>query len=201
MVRKGCGVSRVLVIYGTTEGHTAKIARSIADTLRERGAEVDVAEASTDSQGPEGYSAVVVAASVHGGTYQRSVQGWVRTHGQALRDRPTAFVSVCLAILEKDPKAQQDLNRVIDRFLTTTKWQPTVKKAVAGALLYTRYSWLKRWIMKRIASKAGGDTDTTRDYEYTDWSEVRGFAELFGERVAAASAGPRQPAAGNVQNN
>ncbi|MDZ7685538.1 MAG: hypothetical protein U5O39_11475 [Gammaproteobacteria bacterium] len=31
--------------------------------------------------------------------------------------------------------------------------------------------------MKRIAKQAGGDTDTSRDYEYTGWEQVERFAE------------------------
>lgn len=57
-------------------------------------------------------------------------------------------------------------------------------KAVAGALLYTRYGWLKRWIMRRIVRKAGGDVDTTRDYEYTDWIALRELARRFAARLA-----------------
>ena len=55
-----------------------------------------------------------------------------------------------------------------------------VTKQVAGALPYTRYNWFIRLVMKRIAAKAGGDTDTTRDYEYTDWEDLRSFTEQFG---------------------
>jgi menaquinone-dependent protoporphyrinogen oxidase len=50
---------------------------------------------------------------------------------------------------------------------------------VAGALLYRKYGFLKRWIMKRIVARAGGDTDTSRDYEYTDWNDMRAFAKEF----------------------
>jgi menaquinone-dependent protoporphyrinogen oxidase len=53
---------------------------------------------------------------------------------------------------------------------------------VAGALLYTQYGWLTRWFMKRIVTKAGGDTDTTRDYEYTDWNDLRTFAREFARK-------------------
>jgi menaquinone-dependent protoporphyrinogen oxidase len=49
----------------------------------------------------------------------------------------------------------------------------------AGALKYTRYSWLKRMLMKHIAEKEGGDVDTSRDFEYTDWEQVTRFAERF----------------------
>lgn len=30
--------------------------------------------------------------------------------------------------------------------------------------------------MRRIAKKEGGDTDSSHDYEYTDWSSVIEFA-------------------------
>jgi menaquinone-dependent protoporphyrinogen oxidase len=29
----------------------------------------------------------------------------------------------------------------------------------------------------------GGDTDTSRDYEYTDWGAVERFAETFAQRL------------------
>jgi menaquinone-dependent protoporphyrinogen IX oxidase len=35
-------MTRILILYGTTDGHTAKIARRLSDTLRSRGADTDV---------------------------------------------------------------------------------------------------------------------------------------------------------------
>lgn len=58
-----------------------------------------------------------------------------------------------------------------------------MRKLVAGALLYTRYNWIERWVMRRIVRKAGGDTDTSRDYEYTNWAELRAFVEQFARHV------------------
>ena len=90
-------MARFLVLYGTTDGHTARIARSIGDALRARGAEVDVIDAAEASSiWPHDYSGVVVAASVHAGGYQASVRSWVRAYAPILQERPTAFVSVCL---------------------------------------------------------------------------------------------------------
>ena len=45
-----------------------------------------------------------------------------------------------------------------------------------------------RWIIKRIVAKAGGDTDTSRDYVYTDWDDLKAFAMAFGRRVTTAAA-------------
>ena len=85
---------------------------------------------------------------------------------------PTAFISVCLGVLQPDLAVQRDVKANIDRFLTSTRWRPLVIKSVAGAVLYTRYGWLKRRLMRRIAGKAGGGTDISRDYDYTDWADL-----------------------------
>jgi menaquinone-dependent protoporphyrinogen oxidase len=176
-------MTRILVLYGTTHGHTAKIARAIAETLRSQGASVDAIEANAEWPEPEDYAAVVVAASVQGGRYQRPVRRWVRASADALNTRPTAFVSVCLGVLQDSPQVQQEVAAMMTRFLTASGWRPAVTTTVAGALLYTRYNPFIRWVMKRIVRKAGGDTDTSRDYEYTDWAALRTFAEDFGQRV------------------
>jgi menaquinone-dependent protoporphyrinogen oxidase len=81
--------------------------------------------------------------------------------------------------LEKNSAAQRQVWEILDRFLDATGWNPDIRKTVAGALPYTRYNWFTRWIMRRIVAKAGGDTDTSRDYEYTDWNQVRQLAHVF----------------------
>lgn len=179
-------MSRVLVIYGTTDGHTAKVASAIAAALRAVNIETEVAEAGKTSQHAEHYTAVIVAGSVHAGKYQRTVRDWVRNNMFALQTRPTAFVSVCLAIRDTREQSKRDLDAILERFYQDTKWRPTVAKSVAGALLYTKYNWLVRQVMKRIVRDAGGDTDTSRDYEYTDWVDLRSFVIGFAGRIADA---------------
>jgi menaquinone-dependent protoporphyrinogen oxidase len=144
---------------------------------------VRVVDASQEQPSLYDYDAVIVAAPVRGGAYPKAVQRWVDAHSAALNVRPTAFVSVCLGILQKSPTVDAELHRIVDTFLAATAWHPTVTKSVAGALLYTKYNWLIRWVMKRIAQDAGGDTDTSRDYEYTDWNDLRGFASAFSDTV------------------
>jgi menaquinone-dependent protoporphyrinogen oxidase len=181
-------MSRVLVLYGTTDGQTARIAGSLAEAVHDAGVTADLVDASHADPDPEVYAGVIVAASVHAGGYQRAVDRWVRAHAAALTTRPTAFVSVCLGVLQHDPKVDADLRRIRDRFFDATGWHPATVHVVAGALPYTRYNWLKRWVMRRIAAKAGGDTDVSRDYEYTDWNDVRDFAVSFAGVVAHEAA-------------
>ena len=49
-----------------------------------------------------------------------------------------------------------------------------------GALLYTRYGFIKRRMMRSIAEQGGLATDTSRDVDYTDYDAVRHFAEDVG---------------------
>jgi menaquinone-dependent protoporphyrinogen oxidase len=99
-------------------------------------------------------------------------------------------------VLQQEPKVRQELSAIIGRFLSRTGWHPRMTKPVAGALLYTRYNPFMRWIMKRIVQKGGGDTDTSRDYEYTNWDDLRAFAGEFGSLVQQG-APIRGVAAGN----
>jgi menaquinone-dependent protoporphyrinogen oxidase len=180
---------RVLIIYGTTDGHTHAIADAIGRSLRLGGVQADVAEAGGLKPSARDYSAVIVAASVHAGKYQRGVVEWVTRNAAGLKTLPSAFVSVSLGILQKsDPVVMADLDAIVKRFTTATGWTPMVVKHVAGALLYTRYNFIMRRIMKHIVAKAGGETDTSKDYVYTDWNDLRAFADEFRRRLETAAA-------------
>jgi len=178
----------ILVLYGTTDGQTAKIAAAIGDSIRLMGLRADVVQAGPGvNPRPEDYAAVIVAASVIAGGYQKAVRRWVRAHAAALQEQPNAFVSVCLSVVNRTPKVDRDLRHIIEQFSAQTGWWPREVKAVAGALKYTKYGWFKRWVMRRIVAKAGGDTDTSRDYEYTDWDDLKEFTQRFSASVMPRS--------------
>jgi menaquinone-dependent protoporphyrinogen oxidase len=187
-------MSKILVLYGTTNGHTRKIAEFLRETFQTEGCRVDVVDSAdaTFAVMPDEYEAVVVAASIHMGDYQRPVERWVRQHGASLSARPSAFLSVCLAVVEQRPEARADAERIMRLFLERCGWRPAESRLVAGAVLFTKYGWLTRFAMKRIVKKAGGETDTSRDYEYTDWDELRAFARDFVRRheLAPLTTGP-----------
>lgn len=189
---------RILILYSTTDGHTAHVARAVAGTLETEGCHVLVADAAHTHVDPEPYDAVIVAASVHLGSFQRSVKRWVREHAPALNARPTAFLPVCLSMLQVNPLAHMDLEAMVERFLDATRWRPTRRHFVAGATPYTRYNVIKRWMIRRIVAKSGGDTDTSHDVEYTNWHELREVVREFARLVMSASSRRREPAAARV---
>ncbi|MBI3541819.1 MAG: protoporphyrinogen oxidase [Deltaproteobacteria bacterium] len=172
---------KILVVYGTTEGQTAKIAETIGVTLTKRGHRASVFPVEHAPTGAElgAYDGIIVGSPVHVGQLSDAVRAWVPHNASALQGKPSAFFSVCLGVLEKSEKTQAAERRIVDDFLRETGWNPTVGTIFAGALRYSRYGWLKKQLLRHIAGKAGGGTDTSRDYEYTNWAEVASFAERF----------------------
>ena len=78
----------------------------------------------------------------------------------------------------------------VENFEQETGWTPAQIGLFGGALLYRKYGFLKRLMMKKIVSSKPGNlsTDTSRDHEYTDWDQVRRFAEDFLQRLVAQDA-------------
>ncbi|HKP30787.1 MAG TPA: flavodoxin domain-containing protein [Gemmatimonadales bacterium] len=170
---------RLLVVYGTTDGQTGKVTDFLAAEWSRLGARVDRFEAEAAPADLSGYDGVIVAASVHAGGYQQPVIGWVQSHAAILGAMPSAFISVSLGILQKDPAVRRDLDGILGRFVRESRWHPGMVKEVAGALKYREYGWLKRRVMRYMAAKAGGSTDTSRNHEYTDWADLRRWAGAF----------------------
>lgn len=174
---------KYLIVYATTEGQTRKIALFIKDCLSELGHAVTTADASDDPPVPQEYDAVIIGASIHIHKYQSSVLHYVKHHADALNKMPSAFFSVCLAVASGMEEEHKEAENITQQLLGQTGWKPLITTQIAGALKYTQYDFFKRLIMKMIAKKEGRPTDTSHDYEYTDWDEVKKFVLKFAEKV------------------
>jgi menaquinone-dependent protoporphyrinogen oxidase len=179
-------MTKIYIVYGTTEGQTARIAEYIADVIRDHGYEahtVDIKEARDTV--PEGYDGVIVGASIHMGKHDKHVADFVQKNRDTLERLPSVFFSVSLAAHGDTEEAES----YVEQFEQETGWRPVKVAQFGGALLYTKYGFVKRHLMKKIARDKPGDlgTDTSRDYVYTEWDGVRRFTEDFlTEHVADA---------------
>ena len=174
-------MTRVLIPYGTTEGLTAKISEFVADVIRGYGYEADALDIKGSmAPKPDGYDAVIVGASIHMGKHENYVLDFVRENRDALERLPSAFFSVSMAAHDNPEEAEG----YIEEFVRETGWRPARVGLFGGALLYTHYGFIKRHLMKKIARDKGNtDTDTSRDYVYTEWDGVKHFVEAFLETL------------------
>ena len=181
---------RVLVVFHSGEGQTEKIADRIVRELERSEARAALSDAAS-APPPTAYDAVVIGDSIHGGRHSRQLARWVERYEAELADVPVALFQVSLTSAIDDETHSAEANRLVQQFLDATGLDPDMVGLFAGALAYTRYGWLKRAVMKRIVAAEGGETDTSRDHEYTDWEAVDDFAAdvlvMAGSGSAAAS--------------
>jgi len=89
---------RILIAYGTSEGQTRKITKTIAARMRELGRDADLFDtASLENIHVGSYDKVIVAGSVHQQRHQESVEVFVMANLAELQKRPTLFLSVSLS--------------------------------------------------------------------------------------------------------
>ena len=169
-------LSSLLVLYASVEGHTGHIAHRLAAVLRGCGHSVDVLPARGKADFSR-YAGVIVGASVHYGHHPAWLARLMRAHLDRLRERKTAFFSVSLGAKP----------RYAAKFLRKARWQPRITAVFCGALQYSKYGPVKRAVVRTLAAIAGHDTDTSRDYDYTDWRAVDAFATAFSESLTSAS--------------
>jgi len=179
----------VPVFFATSEGHTRRIAEVLAGTLRELGLSSDAIDVTSPGAQTLDWSAAraaIVAASIHMGKHQQAAEAFVRAHLAGLATRPTVFISVSLAICSKNPEEVTKAREIAQAFPDRLGWSPTRVACVGGRLAYREYGFLTRWMMRRIAAKEGGPTDTSRNHDLTDWTAV----QLLATDVAALALHP-----------
>jgi menaquinone-dependent protoporphyrinogen oxidase len=182
-------MAKILIPYSTGEGQTARIAEYIADVFRAHGHEAQTADIrhSGDTP-PTGCHGIVVGASIHMGKHDRHAVDYVRNNRSALERLPSALFSVSLAAHGDTEEAEG----YVEAFEHDTGWRPARIALFSGALLYTQYGFLKRHLMRKIASGKPGNlgTDISRDYVYTEWDGVKRFAEDFLDDVTVGGVQP-----------
>ena len=183
----------VAVLYGTFNSHTRLIAERVAADLAACGFPVEIQNVrGLRSFNPESYAAAVLAAPVHMGKHDKAMVQFVKAHRGSLERLTAAFISVSMSEAGAERRGETpenharfvaDVNMMLKRFFEETGWRPSVVLPVAGAILYSRYNFLVRFVMKQIARKEGGGTDTSRDYEYTDWDALDAFVKEFAQKI------------------
>ena len=178
----------VPVFYATTEGQTRRIAERLAERLREQGLDSRPFDIDGDLARAIDWSQVrgaIVGASLHAGRYQAAAARFVGAHADRLNRVPSAFVGVSLAAASSDSTEVAAARSLAAAFPPAHGWRAGQAISVAGRLAYTSYNFIVKAMMKRIARKQDAPTDTTRDYEFTNWGRLDQFARSFAESVPA----------------
>lgn len=170
---------KLLCLYSTREGQTKKILHRIARHFDDAECDfVDLNENPTVEFSR--YQKIIIGASIRYGKLNPSLYRFIDLHKMELETSGAAFICVNLtARKESEGKDTPEGSVYVKTFLKKSPWQPSMIGVFAGALYYPRYKWFDRMMIKLIMTLTGGETDTTKEVEYTNWDKVDLFSRAF----------------------
>lgn len=170
-------MSKILVVYSTTDGHTRHICERLQQVMVQQGhATTVVPLAQTDALDLDSFDKIVIGASIRYGKHQPMVKQFIERHQALLERKVNAFFSVNI-VARKPEKNRPDTNPYLIKFLRTLTWQPKLLGVFAGKLDYPRYRLVDRFMIRLIMLMTNGPTDPKSVIEFTDWQQVEAFAQ------------------------
>lgn len=175
-------MSRVLVLYSTVDGHTARICERLRQHLEGAGHSVTLSDLDRDAV-PEldRFEQYVIGASVRYGRHRPNVERFLREHRGLLERKPSGFFSVNI-VARKPGKNTPETNPYARKLLARVGWRPRHAAVFAGRLDYPRYRFWDRQVIRFIMLLTRGPTDPRATVEFTDWAQVDAFAQRLAGR-------------------
>lgn len=170
-------MSKILVIYSTTDGHTRHICERLQQVMDQRGHSTTVLPlAQADALDLSTFDKIVIGASIRYGKHQPAVAQFIGRNQRLLEDKPSAFFSVNI-VARKPEKNQPQTNPYLLKFLRQISWKPKLLGVFAGRLDYPSYAFFDRFMIRLIMRMTHGPTDPHAVIEFTDWKQVEAFAQ------------------------
>lgn len=172
-------MAKALFLYSSREGQTKKIFQHIDLQLVDM--EVELVDLHSIQQVDfTAYDRVLIGASIRYGHLNKKLYQFIQANLAQLQQHKVAFFCVNLtARKEEQGKDTPEGSAYIQTFLKKSPWQPKLIGVFAGALYYPRYNFFDKMMIKLIMTLTGGETDTSKEVEYTNWEKVALFADKF----------------------
>jgi menaquinone-dependent protoporphyrinogen oxidase len=173
-------MTRILILYSSTDGHTITICNRLKQVIEEGGRQVTVSPVDDWRQLDfQAFDKIVVGASIRYGKHGKPVYEFVNAALPLLEAKPSAFFSVNI-VARKADKNRPQTNPYLLRFLAQIAWRPKLVAVFAGKLDYPKYGLLDRLMIRLIMRVTHGPTDPTSVVDFTDWASVDDFARRVG---------------------
>ncbi len=170
---------KALLLYSSREGQTTKVLQYIAEHLADFDCEIANLH-ETETVNFADYEKVLIGASIHYGHLNKGLYKFIHRYRDELAQNKAAFV--CLNLTARKEEQQKDTPQgspYVQTFLRKSPWQPELIGVFAGALRYPRYNVFDKFMIRLIMKMTGGETDTSKEIEYTNWNKVAKFAQQF----------------------
>ena len=165
-----------LIIYSSTDGQTKTICEKIKifSKKNETIKLISLKEANDFDLQP--YENIIIGASIRYGKHNKDLYKFIFSNKEVLKKKRSAFFSVNV-VARKSEKNTPETNPYMQKFLKISNWQPNKLAVFAGKVDYPKYGFFDKHIIRLIMFITKGPTDTSRSFEFTDWSKVEDFSK------------------------
>ena len=165
-----------IIIYSSKDGHTKIICERIMNFINERNNTKIISIEEANKINLSEFTKIIVGASIRYGKHSNDLYKFIKLNKNILDQKESIFFSVNV-VARKSEKNTPDTNPYIRKFIKISKWRPKKIGVFAGKVDYPKYGFFDKYIIKFIMFITGGPTDTSKSYEFTDWSKVDDFAK------------------------
>tara|TARA_B100000963_G_scaffold244777_1_gene214334 strand:+ start:60 stop:587 length:528 start_codon:yes stop_codon:yes gene_type:complete len=169
-------MSNFLIVYSSTDGHTKIICERIKNFLIDGNIVELISLKDAKKVDLSNFEKIIIGASIRYGKHPKELYKFINLNKNILDQKKCAFFSVNV-VARKPEKSTAETNPYINKFLKISKWKPDKISVFAGKVDYPNYNFFDKYIIKFIMFVTKGPTDTSRSYEFTDWSKVDNFSK------------------------
>tara|TARA_B100001121_G_C18565214_1_gene562307 strand:- start:191 stop:718 length:528 start_codon:yes stop_codon:yes gene_type:complete len=169
-------MSKSLIIYSSTDGHTKTICERIINFSNDKDVVKIVSLNEVSKFEISEFDKIVIGASIRYGKHSKELYKFIKLNKNILDRKKNAFFSVNV-VARKSEKNTPETNPYIKKFLKISNWSPKKIGVFAGKVDYPKYDFFDKYIIKLIMFITKGPTDISQSYEFTDWSKVDIFAK------------------------
>ncbi len=169
-------MSRICIVYSTTDGHTLEICERIQQVLEHEAHWIELM-AIEHASGIDWTRCdkIVIGARIRYGKHHPDVRAFIERHVDHLQARPSAFFSVNV-VARKPGKDTVAGNPYLQKFLKSILWKPTELAVFAGKIDYRKYRLGDRLMIRFIMWLTKGPTQPDACVDFTNWQAVADFA-------------------------
>ena len=172
-------MSGSLIIYSSTDGQTKIICEKIKNFSKNSEAIKLISLEEANNFNLQSYENIIIGASIRYGKHNKNLYKFISSNKETLEKKRSAFFSVNV-VARKPEKNTPETNPYMRKFLKISNWKPDKLGVFAGKVNYPNYGFFDKYIIRLIMFITKGPTDTSKSFEFTDWSKVEDFAKELG---------------------
>ena len=172
-------MSKIVIIYSTTDGHTREIcSRLLKIAEKENNEVILISIEDVNNIDLNEFDKIIIGASIRYGKHSPKVYNFINKNLQILDKKSNAFFSVNV-VARKPNKNQPETNPYLKKFLSKISWKPKELAVFAGKIDYQKCSIFDRYMIRMIMWITKGPTHPKTNIEFTDWNQVNKFGKLI----------------------